>query len=193
MNNPRYIVIHCTDVSYRTAYNQFNSVNIYHRDVRDFPISSHGYYVGYHVLITGDTLYECRKDTDEGAHCNQRVNGISMNFQSLGVCVGFDGDIEMPTPRQYELLQRQVWAWQDKYKIPNENVKFHRVYATDKTCPGSLITDAWLKDLLKRPAPVVEKPEDSKCAALEKIIIEQKGIIANLQELVRSLIRYFKA
>jgi hypothetical protein len=98
--------------------------------------------VGYHYLITGEREYKCRADTDVGAHCNQGYDGKtvyqpgtydstkikSMNYQSIGICVGFDGDIEYPTPIQYGLLQKRIWALQDKYNIPNENVKFHRFF-----------------------------------------------------------------
>lgn len=153
MNQPKYIIFHCSDVSQTEVKNQLNSINNYHRDVRLFPVSSLGYYVGYHRLITDGKNYKCREDFEEGAHCNNVVNGLSMNFQSLGVCVGFDGDIEMPTTEHTKLLQQQIWEWQDKYKISDENVKFHRDYATAKTCPGRLITREWLDELLKRPIP----------------------------------------
>jgi hypothetical protein len=130
MNNPKYIIIHGSDVSYRNNFDQFKAINAYHRDTMGFPQSSFGYFVGYQRLITGDKNYQCRIDTEEGAHCNAKQDGISLNFQSLGICVGFDGDIEMPTAMQYALLQRQVWEWQDQWKIPNENVRFHRYYTS---------------------------------------------------------------
>lgn len=135
---------------------QFLACNGWHKD-RGFPLSTLGYYVGYHRLITGDKNYQARIDTEEGAHCNQKVNGVSMNFQSLGVCIGFDGDTEYPTDIQANLLREQIWRWMDAYSIPIENVKFHREYATNKTCPGSLITKDWLTKLLqKTPVPVKE-------------------------------------
>lgn len=144
MNRPQYILIHCSDDSYTNCFDQLNKINIYHRDERGFPISSLGYWVGYHRLITGDKNYQCRLDTDVGAHCNQGYDGKtvyapgtyddtkikSMNFQSLGICWGGDGDIQFPTPIQYGLLQKQIWEWQDKWKIPNENVLFHRYFTS---------------------------------------------------------------
>lgn len=163
-NVPKTIIIHCTDVSYRQIADQFIPCNGWHRD-RDFPLSSLGNFIGYHNLITGEKNYKAREEWEVGAHCNQQENGLSMNFQSLGVCVGFDGDIEFPTPKQYELLQKQVWDWMDKYMISPSRVKFHRDYAKDKTCPGSLITQQWLTDLLTRPkpVPVTPKPEANLC------------------------------
>ena len=175
LNKPRFIILHTTDYSYRLLADQFIACNGWHRD-RDFPLSSLGLYIGYHSLITGEKNYRCRTDSDEGAHCNQRQDGVSMNFQSLGVCLGFDGDIEMPTAMQYALLQKQVWEWQDMYGIPHENVRFHRYYAKDKTCPGSLITDTWLKTLLTRPTMPVAgpKPPETMCIAQEQTIKDLK-------------------
>lgn len=184
-NNPKYIICHCTDYPRSKMPDQFLACNNWHKD-REFPLSSLGYYIGYHRLITGEKNYQARLDNDEGAHCNQQVNGLSLNFQSLGVCVGFDGDIEPLTSMEYALLQKQVWDWQDLYKIPNENVKFHRFYATEKTCPGSLITDAWLKTLLTRPVVVTNislKPIENMCISQEMEIKELKAKITWFQEI----------
>lgn len=161
-----------------------------------FPVSSLGYYVGYHYLFTGDKEYQCRADTDEGAHCNQGFDGIrvyeagtydktkisTMNHQSIGLCLGFDGDIEYPSAIQYELLQKRVWQLQDKYNISNDNVYFHRYFAKNKTCPGSLITQAWLDTLLRRPivVPLPPKPEDSLCVA--EVVVKKKFSFYDLYE-----------
>ncbi len=187
----KYIVIHDSAVGQSTIFDQFNNINQYHRDVREFPISSLGIYVGYHRLITGQKNYKCRIDDEIGAHCNQEFDGVniwptgsgkalSMNIQSLGVCVGMDGDHEFPYDNHYNLLREQVWKWQDDYKIPNENVFFHRKFNKDKTCPGSLITQAWLDKLLLR-SPV---PTES-CVA-EKVELEKK--VSNLQSFINLLL-----
>ncbi len=165
---------------------QFVACNGWHRD-RAFPVSSLGLFIGYHRLITGGVNYKCRLETDEGSHCNQKEDGVSMNFQSLGVCVGFDGDVEFPTTADYALLQKQIWEWQDFYKIPNDRVRFHRYYAKDKTCPGSLITDQWLKDLLTRPAPVSTTPSSTACIVQERTIAAQKVEISMYKKLIDSL------
>lgn len=152
-NEPKWIVIHTSDVATSVLANQFNSINRYHEE-QGFPKSSLGIFVGYHRLIDNGKNIHCRLDTDEGAHCNERVDGISMNFQSLGICVSFDGDIEPMKPKDYELLKEQVRSWQDQYDIPDERVKFHRDFKPSKTCPGLLITEAWKQKLLERaPLP----------------------------------------
>ncbi len=183
-NTPKYIIIHCTDYSYQLLRDQFLACNGWHKD-RGFPISSLGWYVGYHRLITGDKNYIARQDGEEGAHCNQRLNGISINFQSLGVCIGFDGDIELPLPEHYALLQKQVWDWQDIYGITNDKVFFHRHFATDKTCPGSLLSDAWLTKLLQRPMAAPAMPVGA-CAAQEKELGYLRQLLADLQVWLKS-------
>jgi hypothetical protein len=139
-------------------------------------LSSLGNYHGYHHLITGGKNYKCREDNEIGAHCNQKKNGISINLQSLAACVGFDGDIEQMTSMDYALLQQQVWFWQDQYGIPDEKVGFHRDYAVNKTCPGSLISKLWLVTLLRRPSPAIpaQKPVEKMCIVHEKEIVELK-------------------
>ena len=197
MNIPRAILIHCTDYSYQKMFDQFTACDGWHKD-RGFTLSSLGYYIGYHRLITGDKNYQARLDTDVGCHCNQGIDangnaiqspvpGTSMNFQSLGICVGFDGDIELVTPTQYNLLQNQIWQWQDQYKITNDKVYFHRHFALDKTCPGSLITAQWLKDILTRPLPPPEVPKINACIAQEQEIADLKNKLGLFQKLVDAI------
>jgi hypothetical protein len=145
-----------------------------------------GYYVGYHVLITGGKAVKCKEDFEEGAHTNQQVNGISMNFQSLAVCMGFDGDVEMPDPYMVQLMWDQVYAWQKKYNIPNEDVKFHRDYATSKTCPGSLITRNWLDQILHQDD--VRTMKEAEQQDKQRQIVEQIGIIQRLIDALRQVL-----
>lgn len=173
-NNPQWILIHGTDYQKSKMADQFSACNGWHKD-RAFPLSSLGYHVGYHKMVTGERLYTARVDEEVGAHCNQHWNGKSLNYQSLGICVGFDGDVEQMNAMEYAILQKQVWAWQDQYKIPNERVQFHRYFATEKTCPGSLFGTTWLKTLLTRPivVNVPQKAPENMCMAQEKVIADQ--------------------
>lgn len=215
-NNPKYIVVHCSDVSSKDQYDQYQSINTYHRDVRKFPASSLGVCIGYQHLITGGRDYLCRQDTDEGAHCNQGFDGtivyqpgpvdnqhlgwppgtVSMNFQSLGICIGIAGDIEDVPDWAYTLLQSRIWAWQDKYAISNDKVFFHRKFNVQKTCPGSRITQAWLDELLTRPVvPTLSTPiviPTYPCTEEHEIIKTQTSQISNLRSLINSLISLFK-
>lgn len=200
-NNPKYIIIHCTDYSYRKMADQFLACNSWHKD-RDFTLSSLGYYIGYQRIVTGDKNYQARLDTDVGCHCNQGIDanlnpiqnptpGTSMNYQSLGICIGFDGDIEMPTPIQYGLVQKQVWDWQDQYGIPNSHVFFHRHFATEKSCPGGLLSADWLAKLLVRPieapSPISPKPVNTMCVAQEATIQAQAKTLKWYEALIQAL------
>jgi hypothetical protein len=187
MNKPKYIVVHCTDVSWQKLRNQLNSVNSYHKSI-DFPKSQLGYFVGYHSLITGGVNYQCRRDSEVGAHTNQQENGQSINVQSLGVCVGFDGDIEYPHPDDYELLKKQVKGWQRMYSIPDEDVVFHRHFNKSKTCPGSLLGEEWLKTLLEEP---IEKPDDQE-EKKKEILKQQIVILTRLIDLITKLKNEFR-
>lgn len=181
------IIVHCTDVSYRKVKNQLASVNAYHRDVRGFNRSTLGYNVGYHSLITDGKEYICRADEEYGNHCNQKVGGKSLNFQSLGVCAGFDGDIEYPPEKDVDLLRARIKSWQAKWNIPNERVRLHRDFATDKTCPGTLITDVFVDVVL-----LTEKPPEQIDKQAQIIELQQRitliGIIVELRRILSDLL-----
>lgn len=191
LNTPKEILIHCSDVSYKSNSDQFKSINAYHRDVRGFPRSQAGLFVGYHRLMTGGKNYMCKEDWEEGAHCNKKFeDGVSMNYRSLGVCVGFDGDIEQVPPVEYELLRKQIKDWQFKYNITNDRVKFHRDYDSGKTCPGTLIDRKWLSALLENdpqtlPAspPLPEAKPVEQCDKQEAIIAKQGEVISLFQRI----------
>lgn len=175
MNHPQFIIIHCTDVSYRKLPNQLSSVNQYHQGL-GYPLSRAGYYVGYHSLITGGQNYRTKLDSEVGAHT------IGKNQTSLGVCIGFDGDIEFPQPEDYALLKAQIIAWQDMYLIPNENVVFHRQFNPTKTCPGSLLGPGLLAELLRRE--IIAKPEEQ--------VEKQKEILLQKVSLLQRLIKLYQ-
>jgi hypothetical protein len=152
-NKPNWILFHCSAAASAALYDQFIMVNQSHLS-RGFDKSSLGFYVGYQRLITGGKNYKAREDLEHGDHCNNPApapagaDGKSMNFHSLGVCVGFDGDHERVPSWAVPLLKAQIKEWMKKYKIPIERVQFHRDYNTAKTCPGSLIARPWLESLL---------------------------------------------
>lgn len=189
-NNPKKIIVHCSDVSYRVQPDQFNSINSYHRDVREFPKSSLGFFVGYHYLYTGGKEYVCKLETDIGAHCNQQVDGKSLNYQSIGLCLGFDGDIEYPPAKEEELLKKRLLDLMKRYNIKRKDVEFHRAYATDKTCPGSLITDKWLDDILAEPiATPIVKPIENSCYQEKETIKLQQQKLSMWEAFIKNLFR----
>jgi len=185
MNIPTMIVLHSSDVRKSIQPAQFNSINNYHKE-QGFPVSSLGIYVGYHALIEQGKVIECRLPTDEGAHCNQQKNGKSINFQSLGACVSGDYDVEKMSPEDYDALRQQVWAWQAKYNIPNSEVYFHRHFNTLKTCAGLLLTDEWLKGLLKQPNAVPSATCVAEKAELEVELSTWKRAYQWIDDILKS-------
>jgi len=179
-NRPRFIIIHTSDVPFRLVWNQLKAINRYHRLI-DFPRSKKGYYVGYHRLITGDKNYQCREDLEVGAHCNTKLFDLSLNYQSLGICVGFDGDEEYMSAKHFKLLQEQVWAWQDYWKIDDKDVRFHREFNKFKTCPGKLIDQKFLNRLLKRHVEIKTKEQETKRQAILKQLTWIEQVLARLQ------------
>lgn len=186
-NEPKYILIHCTDVSYESVPDQLNSVNRYHRDVRGFNISELGYAVGYHYLYTGGREVQTRNDLEYGNHCNTVVDGKSMNFQSIGLAIGFDGDIEYPPSVEYNLLKKRIHFLQDRYSIPNERVLFHRDFSPAKTCAGSLLGKEWLNNLLAREVPDKPPEQVEKKKEIEKAYSLLNTIVLVMGELLKLL------
>lgn len=178
-NKPKYIVVHSSDVLSSKSSNQLNGINAYHREQR-FPISRLGYHVGYHALLTGGKLVRTREDDEAGAHTSQVVNGVSINFQSLGICIAFDGDLEQIPQAYLPLLKKQIEEWMSKYDIPLVNVVPHRMFTKTRTCPGSLISIEAIHRLIGEPKP---KPEEQK--EKQEQITQLLGIIAQLKEILR--------
>lgn len=183
-NNPRYILVHCTDTPYKKGVSQFHAVNEYHKSGHPqspFPISSIGYHGGYHKIITNGFSLRYRVDSDPGAHCNSVVDGVSMNYQSLSLAIGFDGDREYPPALETQLAVQDIKDWQKKYSIPNDRVLFHRDFNTLKTCPGSLITREWLVEKMGwRTTPKSENITPAQKRATERMIEALQRKVARL-------------
>ncbi len=180
-NEPTHIIIHTSDVPTNKLWNQLWSINRYHKR-QGFPRSRKGYYVGYHRLITGSKNYQCKQDNEVGAHCNTKLSGKSLNYQSLGICVGFDGDIEYMNPTHFKLLKEQVKAWQKYYKISDDYVKFHRDFNKWKTCPGSLIGKEFLANLLHEV-----KPSEKKLKKQEEML-KQLSVLEILLDKLKKMV-----
>jgi N-acetylmuramoyl-L-alanine amidase len=133
-NSPSRIIWHHT----ADSSNGFQSgkVNLYHKS-KSFPISSLGFYGGYHYLVEKDgSIFQYRKETDEGAHT------IGFNLSSIGVCMSGNFDIEYPTAAQRSAFAALLSGIMDRWKIPVGNIDPHRAYA-NKSCPGQLLPDNW--------------------------------------------------
>lgn len=120
---------------------QFAAINDWHK-ARSFPLSSLGFYVGYHYVIEKDgTVTQARKDTEIGAH------DTGENMDSIGICLVGDFTISRPTLAQeksFALLLRQLML---KYNISVNSIEPHR--RDDATeCPGKSMPENWALGLL---------------------------------------------
>ena len=190
INNPLFVLVHCSAVSYKKAPLQFWAVNRYHKQ-RKFPLSSLGYHGGYHFFYekNGKEL-RYRQDYEVGAHCNQKHNGVSLNMQSIGLCWAGNGDIELPTPKQVEAIKNRIKKLVNMYKIPIDNVHIvpHRKFTPWKSCYGTLLSDDWAYRLVKQKEPLVYETEAEKeIVALHKKIDIIKQIILTLTILINKI------
>lgn len=139
MNNiPKKIIVHHTaDMSMEP---QLQKVNEYHKS-RDFPISSLGFFVGYHYLIekNGDVI-QTRQYWEEGAHT------IGMNMSSIGVCLAGDFDVEYPTNKQMDALGALLNGLLSASSLSPADIVPHRKYA-NKDCYGTMLEDTWAAEL----------------------------------------------
>jgi N-acetyl-anhydromuramyl-L-alanine amidase AmpD len=156
----KYLIVHHTATNRdRTT---FEAVKRYHTQVRGWED------IGYHWFINGKG--ELKKGRDEqwvGAHC--KTPGYSMNFQSLGIALTGNFEIENPAKEQIATLDDLLGRLRTKYSIPKENVLGHKeAEGTSTLCPGKNFLP-YLRTYRKR----VEKPEpekDKRSLALEEII-----------------------
>ena len=164
MNKPDKIIVHHEAPPVIVSGNRFAIVNAFHKE-KDFPISSLGYYVGYHYFIEkSGIIKQARLDSDTGAHT------VGYNEDSIGICLAGNFDIELPTKEQEKSLRGLLVKKSKELSIPFSRVYPHRIFAT-KTCYGSKLSDTWADDLLKEE--------------IKKSILEQ--IVALFQKLIKYL------
>ncbi|MBU6430901.1 MAG: N-acetylmuramoyl-L-alanine amidase [Patescibacteria group bacterium] len=137
-NNPTKIIVHhSADI---TQTDQLAKINEYHKE-RDFPVSSLGYYVGYHYLINhAGQLTQTRKIEDEGAHC------IGLNFDSIGICMEGNFDIELPTDAQKATLGNLLVELCAQFNFDVTDIFPHRCFR-NTSCYGNLLSPDWARIL----------------------------------------------
>lgn len=121
--SPISIIIHHSVSSKKTTISQLNE---WHK-ARDFPLSSLGFYIGYHYVILGDgTVKQVRRDNEIGAHSPP-------NTGRLGICLTGNFNIEEPSDAQIKSLLELTEKLKSAYGI--QDIKGHREF--NKTeCPG---------------------------------------------------------
>lgn len=137
-NNPTKIIVHHDGVSRKGP--SIDVVNEFHK-TRDFPLSSLGFYVGYHYWIERDgSQIQTRKLNEVGAHC------LNHNLASIGIGLAGNFDVELPTDAQVATLSKLLSALMRSYGFAATAIQPHRMYAT-KTCYGSLLSNDWAQIL----------------------------------------------
>ena len=86
--------------------------------------------IGYHYIVDrAGQVWQGRDERFQGAH----VGGA--NAGNVGVlCLG-NGDLQAPTPRQLEALDRLVRTLANRHRLPAARVYGHRELANTR-CPG---------------------------------------------------------
>lgn len=141
VNKPDQIIVHHDGVSREGP--SFAIVNEFHKS-RDFPLSSLGFYCGYHYWIERDgQVIAAREETEEGAHT------VGQNRTSIGIGLAGNFDVEMPTEAQVEALGGLLSVYCRGYNIPPDRIFPHRHYA-GKSCYGTLLSDNWAASVYLR-------------------------------------------
>lgn len=129
---PTKIIFHHTASA--SLGNQFNDVNEWHKK-RGFPLSSFGYYVGYHLFIERDGMTIFARNIDEiGAHCR------GQNEQAIGIGMAGNFDIEYPTPEQIKSLGQWCNVLMKRHNISIRDIYPHRRFR-ETHCPGLNVED----------------------------------------------------
>jgi len=92
-------------------------------------ISSLGFNVGYHYVITGEgKTNQTRRDNELGAHCIP-------NEGKIGICLTGNFEIEKPTPEQLISLENLISVIKKNYQLNDECIFAHREKSRT-ICPG---------------------------------------------------------
>jgi len=135
-NKPDKIVVHHDGAS--REGDSFGVINEFHRG-REFPLSSLGFYAGYHYFIerTG-VVVKAREEHEEGAHT------IGQNFSSVGIGLAGNFDTEWPTLEQIGALKSLMSQVANRHNIQPTAIYPHRHFA-NKSCYGSRLDFNWAR------------------------------------------------
>ncbi len=150
----KYLIIHHTATSRDKT--TFEAVKKYH-------IEKGWEDIGYHWFINGKG--ELQKGRDEkwvGAHASALKDGVSMNYQSLGVCLAGNFEIEEPSKEQIATLEAVLSDKRAKFGIARTNVLGHQEIPASTACPGKNLMP-FIRTYRARP----EQPENRKQVLLD--------------------------
>jgi len=153
----KYVAIHHTAVSNNTQPLQLWAVNRYHQGKWNMK-SSRGWYVGYNYFVERGGVLTLTRSIGEETIANKGHNcDIPERCDTISICMAGDFNKELPTKEQQQTVKKLIKTLTDTYQ--DIEIKGHRDLQANRTCPGLLITDGFLKDLAKE-----EPPEDAEKA-----------------------------
>lgn len=134
INSPRKIIVHHSAAD--SPAPQFDAINEWHKQ-RGFPLSSLGFYVGYHYVIEKDgNLRTARGEYEVGAHT------IGENEHSIGVCLVGNFDVTDPTKQQIATLGDILTSICARYHLFEDDIKPHRSFKST-SCYGKRLNNHW--------------------------------------------------
>lgn len=164
MGKPKYLIVHHSLTPKDLPLTQVeNSINRTHK-ARGFNMSSLGWHIGYQYIIYGDgQVRQYRKDAEIGAHTKEQ----DMNFQSIGICLSGNFDMEFPNAVQVDSLRKLMRKLHKQYLISVNNVYPHRHFAPYKSCFGSKLPDNWAKLLITQGETMAKVLNDNGTIRIE--------------------------
>jgi len=165
---------------------------------RNFPKSKAGWYIGYHkIIFDNGEVRTYREDNEVGAHCKE----LSINFKSLGICLEGDFDKEEPSLAQKKALLQLITEYQEKYKIPDSNVRPHRFFATGsekndtpfitftgkkpyKSCWGTKLPDDIISYLKQYSMPELNVPPTEGWRLMVRSFAKHKKLLGDVDAFV---------
>lgn len=115
-----------------------------------------GWSAGPHLFIAEDGIWLFTDMYDVGIHAGAG-NGTLKTGYSIGIEVVGNYDYEVWSGETYTNTIGAIKALQEKLKLPDDRIKFHRDYSA-KSCPGWEISMDWVKEQLKnKETPMATK------------------------------------
>lgn len=158
---PKYLIIHHSASS--RDLTTVNMINEWHKVRWPGFISSLGYHIGYHYIITGDgKLTQTRNENEVGAHAKDN----KMNFRSIGICLTGNFEEENPSEEQLKTLNEFILSHS------NLEIISHQQVPSKTLCPGKSLLK-WLENRNKE-----KEIDKNKVEILKKLVELYKKLIS---------------
>ena len=128
---PRYIILHCSDTEDGPTLS-WPAITRYHVEHNGW--QDNGYHLGIEGYAGQLVLVPGRPPWQMGAHCYAG----GRNRDSLGLCVVGKFDHAPPDHHLYHYVIGVLAGLALLYHIPVANIRGHREFEINKTCPGKM-------------------------------------------------------